>query len=254
MYLSSVSSELSSGIQQDVFKFVRWYGETRQMASLTGQEIANYSEQLNSSPNKSIEHLNAVKQFLVYAHKQGFTAANLSAHVRVKKLPTKATVKSQGKAEEAIMLTSQGFEELKNKLSALKEERPKMADELRKAAADKDFRENAPLAAAREKQGHIEGKILELENTIKRAKVVEVSTESVLRITIGDVVTISDITSAEKINYTLVGSKEANIKQGKISMVSPMGQALFNKQIGDILEVNAPSGILKYKIMEISRL
>jgi transcription elongation factor GreA len=129
-----------------------------------------------------------------------------------------------------------------------------MADELRKAAADKDFRENAPLAAAREKQGHIEGKILELENTIKRAKVVEVSTESVLRITIGDVVTISDITSAEKINYTLVGSKEANIKQGKISIVSPMGQALFNKQIGDILEVNAPSGILKYKIMEISRL
>jgi len=254
LYLSSVSSELSSGIQQDVFKFVRWYGETRQMASLTGQEIANYSEQLNSSPNKSIEHLNAVKQFLIYAHKQGFTAANLSAHVRVKKLPIKATVKSQGKAEEAIMLTSQGFEELKNKLSALKEERPKMADELRKAAADKDFRENAPLAAAREKQGHIEGKILELENTIKRAKVVEVSTESVLRITIGDVVTISDITSAEKINYTLVGSKEANIKQGKISIVSPMGQALFNKQIGDILEVNAPSGILKYKIMEISRL
>jgi transcription elongation factor GreA len=254
LYLSTVSSELSPGIQQDVFKFVRWYGETRQMASLTGQEIANYSEQMNSSPTKSTEHLSTVKQFLVYAHKQGFTAANLSAHVRIKKMSVKAPAKSLAKAEEAIMLTSRGYEELKNKLSALKEERPKMADELRKAAADKDFRENAPLAAAREKQGHIEGKILELENTMKRAKVVEVVSESVLRITFGDTVTISDITSAEKINYTLVGSREANIKQGKISIESPMGQALFNKQIGDVLEVNAPSGMLKYKIMEISRL
>ena len=254
MYLSTVSPELSSEIQQDVFKFVRWYGETRQMATLTSQEIANYSEQLNSSPNKSIEHLNIVKQFLNYAHKQGFTAANLSAHVRVKKLSIKAPAKAHGKAEETIILTSQGYEELKNKLSVLKEERPKIAEELTKAAADKDFRENAPLEAAREKQGHIEGQIRDLENTIKRAKVVEVSSESVLRITIGDVVTISDVTSAEKINYTLVGSKEANIKQGKISIVSPMGQALFNKQIGDVLEVNAPSGILKYTIMEISRL
>ncbi len=254
LYLSTVPSELSSEIQQDVFKFVRWYGETRQMASLTGQEIANYSEQLNSSPTKAIEHLNAVKQFLHYAHKQGFTAANLSAHVRVKKLPAKTSAKTQGKAEEAIILTSQGYEELKHKLSALKEERPKIADELRKAAADKDFRENAPLEAAREKQGHVEGQIRELENTMKRAKVVEVSTDSVLRITIGDIVTISDITTTEKINYTLVGSKEANIKQGKISIVSPMGQALFNKQIGDVLEVNAPSGILKYTIVEISRL
>ena len=254
MYLSTVSPELSSKIQQDVFKFVRWYGETRQMSSLTGQEIANYSEELNSSRNKSIEHLNTVKQFLIYAHKQGLTAANLSAHVRVKKLPAKTAPKAQGKAEEAIMLTNQGYEEIRNKLSALKEERPKIAEELRRAAADKDFRENAPLEAAREKQGHIEGQIRELENTIKRAKVVEVISQSVLRITIGDVVTISDITTAEKIKYTLVGSKEANIKQGKISIVSPMGQALFNKQIGDVLEVNAPSGILKYQIMEISRL
>ena len=71
------------------------------------------------------------------------------------------------------MLTSQGYEEIKNKLAALKEERPKIAEELRRAAADKDFRENAPLEAAREKQGHIEGQIRELENTVKRAKVVE---------------------------------------------------------------------------------
>jgi transcription elongation factor GreA len=253
-YLSAIPGELSSAVQQDVFRFTRWYGETRQMASLTGQEVANYSEQLNASPTKSVEHLTAIKQFLTFAQKQGFITSNLAAHVRIKKLPSRMrSVSTGGKAEETIVLTKSGYTDLVNKLSVLKEERPKIADELRKAAADKDFRENAPLEAARERQGHVEGQIRELENTIKRAKVVETTSEGVHRVTIGDVVTIADVTSGEKIIYTLVGSKEANIRQGRISIVSPMGQALFNKEIGDVLEVNAPSGVLKYRILEISR-
>jgi transcription elongation factor GreA len=252
-FLSAIPADLTAVTQQDVFKFIRWYGENRRISSIIGQEIANYSEQLNASPTKSIEHLNAVKQFLTFAHKQGFTSTNLAPHIRVKKLPAKSSSLSQGKAEDAIMLTRQGYEEIKIKLAALKEERPKIAEELTKAAADKDFRENAPLEAARERQGHVEGQIRELENTVKRAKVVETSSEGIVRITLGDTVTISDVSSGEKINYMLVGSKEANIKQGKISIVSPMGQALFNKEIGDVLEVNAPSGLLKYKILEITR-
>ena len=223
------------------------------MLSLTNQEIANYSEQSASSPNKSAQHLTAVKLLLTYAHKQGFTASNLSAHVRIRKAPTKSGGATAAKAMEEIVLTRNGYDELVNKLTTLKAERPKIAEELRKAAADKDFRENAPLEAARERQGHVEGQIRELENTIKRAKMVEAANGNVLKVTIGDTVTIADVASSEKINYTLVGSKEANIIQGKISIVSPMGQALFNKEIGDILEVNAPSGVLKYKILEIIR-
>jgi len=133
------------------------------------------------------------------------------------------------------------------------EERPKIAEELRRAASDKDFRENAPLEAAREKQGHVEGQILELENTLKKAKIIEASMRNGLKITMGDTVTVADASSGEKINYTLVSSKEANIQQGKISIVSPMGQALFNKEVGDTLEVSAPSGIIRYKIMNIAR-
>jgi transcription elongation factor GreA len=252
-FLSSVSGEVSATIQQDVFKFIRWYGEGRLFSSLTGQEVANYSEQSNASPTRSADHLTAVKQFLTYAHKQGFAAINLAAHVRIKKLSSKTSSVSGGKAEDAIAMTKSGHVELVNKLAALKAERPKIADELRKAAADKDFRENAPLEAARERQGHVEGQIRELENTIKRAKVVETTSEGVPRVTIGDTVTIVDVASADKIKYTLVGPKEANIKLGKISIVSPMGQSLFNKEVGDSFEVNAPSGVLKYKILEISR-
>lgn len=253
-FLSTVPSELTSSVQQDIFKFIRWYGETRNISSLIGQEIANYSEQMSASSNQSIEHLNTVKQFLSFANKQGLTPINLAPHIRVKKITSKKSSQSSAKVQDAVILTSQGYEELKTKLAALKEERPKIAEELKKAAADKDFRENAPLEAARERQGHIEGQIRELEDTLKKAKVVETVTEGVLRTKIGDSVTIVDVSSEEKIQYILVGSKEANIRLGKVSIASPMGQALFNKQIGEVLEVNAPSGILKYQILEISRL
>ena len=151
------------------------------------------------------------------------------------------------------MLTRQGFEEIKARLAVLKEERPKIAEELHKAAADKDFRENAPLEAAREKQGHIEGQIRQLEDTLKNAEVIESSSETSIRITLGDTVHISDLASGEKINYIVVGAKEANIKLGKISIVSPMGQALFNKETRDVINVSTPSGILSYEIIEIVR-
>ena len=128
-----------------------------------------------------------------------------------------------------------------------------MVEELTRAAADKDFRENAPLEAAREKQGHIEGQIRDLENTLKRAKVMESPDEKGLKITMGDTVVISYVESGERIQYMLVSSKEANIQQGKISMESPMGQALFNREAGDRLDVAAPSGVLTYKIIEILR-
>jgi transcription elongation factor GreA len=253
-FLSTLSTESATENQQELLKFTRWYGVDRPIINLTGQEIANYSGQFHSGTHKAAEHLNAVKDFLSYCFKQGLTPSNLAPHIRVKKSPaSKHTGPDTGKAEESIALTKDGHEELKGKLAALKEERPKIVEELRRAAADKDFRENAPLEAAREKQGHVEGQIRDLENTLKRARVIESTEEKGLKITLGDSVVLSYVESGERIQYTLVSSKEANIQQRKISLVSPMGQALFNKEAGDKLEVAAPSGVLTYKIIEILR-
>ncbi|MGA2367949.1 MAG: transcription elongation factor GreA [Dehalococcoidia bacterium] len=252
-FLSSIPAEQTSGTQQEVFKFIRWYGEDRKIDSLTGQEVANYTENFYASSTQSDEHLKKVKQFLSYAHKAKLINTNLSAHIKIKKVAAKSVPVVAAKSEEPVLLTRQGYEEIKARLAVLKEERPRMAEELRKAAADKDFRENAPLEAAREKQGHVEGQIRELENTLKNAKVIEASSETSIRITLGDTVLISDLASGEKINYIVVGAKEANIKLGKISIVSPMGQALFNKETGDVLNVSTPSGILSYEIIKIIR-
>lgn len=250
-YLSTISDAQASEIHQDIFKFIRWYGEERQIISLTGQEIANYSDQFITATTRSVQHLNAVKLFLAYIHKCGVTTSNLGAHIRVKKVSTRNTSGVVRKTEEPILMTKQGHNDLKKKLAALKEERPRITEDITKAAADKDFRENAPLQAAREKLGHIEGQIKDIENTLKRSRVIESSDGQGVKVSIGDTVTIIDTVSGEKITYTLVGPKEANIKQGRISIVSPTGQVLFNKEEGDELEVNAPSCVLCYKILEI---
>ncbi|MFA5066240.1 MAG: transcription elongation factor GreA [Dehalococcoidia bacterium] len=253
-FLSTVSTESAPKIQQELLKFTRWYGLDRPIIDLTGQVVSSYSEQFHSGTSQTIEHLNAVKTFLSYCFKQGLTASNLAPHIRVKKPTTsQRTSINTVKIEEPIILTKDGYEELKRKLAVLKEERPKISEELRRAAADKDFRENAPLEAAREKQGHVEGQIRDLENTLKRARVIESPEEKGLKITMGDTVVISFVESGERIQYTLVSSQEANIQQGKISLNSPMGQALFNREAGDALEVTAPSGVLKYQIIEILR-
>jgi transcription elongation factor GreA len=252
-YFSSLPAGTAAPAQQEVFKFIRWYGEEKPVINLTGQEVANYAEQFGIATTKSAEHLHAVKTFLSFAYKQGVISTNLSAHIRVKKPAARRLAASSLKAEDPIMLTKNGYDEMKSKLLSLKEERPRVTEEIRKAAADKDFRENAPLQAAREKQGHIEGQIRDLEETLKKARVLESDDKTGLRIAMGDTVTIADTISGEKINYTIVSSQEANIKQHKISLASPMGQAIFNKEAGDLLEVNAPSGVLTYKIVEITR-
>lgn len=252
-YFSSLPSNTDGHIQQEVFKFIRWYGEDRPIINLTGQEVANYSEQFGVASAKFTEHLHEVKTFLAFAYKQGVTATNLSIHIRVKKPASKRLPSSSLKAEEPIMLTKHGYDEMKSKLTSLREERPKVTEEIKKAAADKDFRENAPLQAAREKQGHIEGQIRDLEETLKKARVFESADKTGIRISIGDTVTLTDTASGEEIKYTIVSSQEANIKQHKISLASPMGQAIFNKEAGDLLEVNAPSGVLTYKIVDITR-
>lgn len=252
-FLSSLPAGSSSQIQQEVFKFIRWYGEERAIASLTGQEVANYSEQLGTATTKSIEHLNAVKALLQYAYKKGLTSLNLSTHIRVKKLPVKRSTQGSIKTEEPVMLTQAGYDEMQARLASLREERPRVTEEIRRAAADKDFRENAPLEAAREKQGHIDGQIHDLEETLKKAKIIKTMDDNSLKISVGDSVALTDVQSGEVIIYTLVSSSEANIKQGKISMASPMGQALFNKETGETLEVKAPSGVLTYRIVEITK-
>jgi transcription elongation factor GreA len=250
-FLLTLSSDERLKAQQEVYKFVRWYGEKRPLIGLTIPEIANYTEQITSSTTEVAEKLGIIKNFLAYTNKQGMTKKNLSVHLKGKKTPPKTTKTLKRLSHRKVLLTNQGYTELQAELSMLKNERPRIADEIKKAASDKDFRENAPLEAVREHQGHVEARIKQLESTLKMASVVDHQQIGGREISFGDTAVLRDIASGEQLHYTLVDISEANAMEGKISVASPMGQALLGCTEGQNIEVKAPAGILHYRIEEI---
>ena len=250
-FLQGLSSEERPRSQQEIHKFVRWYGEERELSELTIPEVANYAEQTTSTTTEAAEKLGIVKTFLAYGYKQGLTRANLAVHIKVKKTSSKSLHSSKRRSKATVVLTNQGYADLKAQLATLKNERPRIAEELRKAAADKDFRENAPLDAAREYQGQLEARIREMESTLRMATVMNKQQAGGVAVAVGDRVVLRDLASGEALDYTLVDAREANPLEGKLSHTSPMGQALLGRQRGDKVEVKAPAGILHYQIEDI---
>ena len=250
-FLLSLHPEERPKAQQEVYKFVRWYGEERLLSGLTIPEVANYAEHITSSATELARKLGIIKTFLAYVYKQGLTRTNLAVHLKAKKTPSKLSSSSKQYSQRAVSLTTQGYADLEAELAALRNERPRVADELRKAASDKDFRENAPLDAAREYQAHLEARIRELESTLRMATVMDEKQVTSHKVDIGDTVVLRDLASGEQTNYTLVDASEANLTKGKISIASPTGQVLLGREKGEMVDVKAPAGILRYQIKDI---
>jgi len=250
-FLLTLSSDERLKAQQEVYKFVRWYGEKRPLIGLTIPEVANYAEQITSSTTEVAEKLGVIKSFLAYAHKQGMTRKNLAVYLKSKKTPPKSTSTLKRRSHRKVLLTSKGYADLEAELTTLKNKRPRIVEEIQKAASDKDFRENAPLEAAREYHGQVEARIKELESTLKMADLADEQQSVDTEITFGDTVVLRDLASGEQVSYTLVDASEANALKGKISVVSPMGQALLGQTQGQNIEVKAPAGILHYQIEDI---
>ena len=110
-----------------------------------------------------------------------------------------------------------------------------------------DLKENAEYHAAKERQGHIEGRILELKDKLGRAEVIDCSAVSCDRIIFGTVVTVEDLVNGQEIIYQLLGPEEADVKKGSISVLSPWGRAMIGKSIGDEFEVKTPSGVRPFR-------
>lgn len=241
-FLASLPWQNREEAQGEVYKFIRWLGLHRKVNELSPLDIASYGEQITPSEAK------LVKSFLFYIHKKGFTNTNLAVHLRVKKTSRKMVAPFQQNRQ--IQMTRQGYAKLEAELANLKSQRSLTIEELRTAAADKDFRENAPLEAAREHKAHLEGKIQELESTLKSATIMD-ETQSTPRIKIGDTVTLCDLSLGKQLHYVLVDTREANPTEGRISIASPIGKALLHKERGQTIEIPAPAGTFTYRIEDV---
>lgn len=250
-FLAKLSPSEREASQQEVYKFVRWYGWERPFAGLTAPEVANYAERLSLSDTDYSKKLELIRGFLAYAKKEGWSKTNLATHLKAKKGKGEPQPSAKRGLPETVPLTSEGYAELEAELATLKSKRPQLIEEMRRAAADKDFRENAPLAAAREKRGHLEGQIKGLEETLKAAVIIDGKQESSLKAGIGDSLILSDLTSGEELRCIIVNPREIDPTQNKISSASPIGKALIGQDEGEIVEVAVPAGKLRYQIKQI---
>ncbi len=153
---------------------------------------------------------------------------------------------------EKIPITPTGFQKLQEELERLlKVERPKNIKAIAEARAHGDLSENAEYHAAKEKQSFLEGRIQEIKMKIALAHVIDPSKISQDKVAFGAKVKVLDLGADEEYEFFLVGSDEANVKERKISINSPVGRALIGKEVGDVAVVKAPARTIEYEILEI---
>ncbi len=253
IFMAGLSPEERGTGQREIHRFIRWFGRDRPFAGLNASEIANYAEQSSSSDTEYARKLAVVRAFLSYARKKGWSKTNLAVHLKAKKAKAKSGSSSAKEPREVISLTREGYARLQNELNELQNQRQEAIDEIRKAAADKDFRENAPLQAARERRGMLEGRIMELEATLKSAVTIDEERRDTQRVDVSSSFILTDIERGTETRYTLVGPGEADPAKGRISNVSPIGKAVVGKKQDEIVEIEAPAGNRRFKLKQIEK-
>jgi transcription elongation factor GreA len=240
---------------QEIGRFIAWFGRERMVSELTPSEVADYAQYVGLRTADSTQRLNPVKGFLSFLKEEGWTETSLAPHLRVpRSRRTTLTRRTLKTSSPSAQLSQEGYQRLQDQLAMLKEERVKVVEDIKRAMADKDFRENAPLDAAKERQGIIESRIRELEAGLSGAQILSEDSgqeHHQQRITIGTKVALKEVDSGRQILYTLVDVREADVAAGKISTTSPVGQALLDRMVGEEVSVNAPKGIQRYLIEKI---
>jgi len=153
---------------------------------------------------------------------------------------------------ERLPITTEGLKKLETELKKLKTiDRPQVIKAIAEAREHGDLSENAEYHAAKEKQSFIEGRLADLEDKISRANVINVASLSGDIVKFGATITLADEDNDKETMYQIVGIEEANVEKGRISISSPLARALLGKNVGDSVEVSAPSGSKSYEIIKI---
>ncbi len=153
---------------------------------------------------------------------------------------------------EKVPMTAAGYSRLQEELKHLKSvERPAVIRAIAEAREHGDLSENAEYQAARERQSFIEGRVMELEDRISRADVIDVQALSGDSVKFGATVKLADEDTDEEATYQIVGQDESDIKAGRLSITAPLARGLIGKSVGDVVEVTTPNGSKSYEVMDI---
>lgn len=232
-------------------RFARWFGPDRALREITLADVEAYRVLLADARQDTPERLEPLRRFFSQAARQKLTERNLGQPLAVRRKGRAEPRGNERPAAPAVELTATGRDQLLAELERLESvERPRVAAELARAREDGDLRENAPYHAAKETLGKIQGRINEIRGLLSAAQVVS---EPVARdrVGLGSTVVVWDEQDQERVTYTLVGPGEIDRRARKISIQSPIGRALSDRAVGDVVEVETPGGIHRYRIERI---
>lgn len=240
---------------QEVYlrKYVKHAGETTSLDSLSGSRIESYAlDRIPSSDPNAPEHVAALKAWFQYLKKKDYTPGNFGIHIRVPKAAGRATGAKQVRVEEApIEMTPDGLEQLRAELAELEQRKTETIQAVEIARQDGDLRENAPYHAAREQLSFTQARISQIESSLKRAVTID-HRDIGDRSSVGSHVTVTRLDNGQSTTYQLVSAREANARERRISVESPVGKELLGRRVGEDVSVATPSGsVIQYSINEI---
>jgi transcription elongation factor GreA len=248
-------------------KFVAWCGISTNAASLQPYKIEEFlQQQLNTSiPPRT--YMPGLKAFFGWAFKTGAIASDPMKTVRLPRgagarkasatpvhaSPSATPPKAGGRDQEVLYVTRDRLDLMHADLERMRtEERDRISHMLHEAIKDGDLSENAGYDDAKMQQGLLEARIRELESKVRSAQIIEDQVASGPGVSVGGKVTLEEIESGDRVDYTVVGPEEANPRTGKISDRSPVGRAVLGKGPGDEVEVTTPGGSVRYRIVSVS--
>jgi transcription elongation factor GreA len=252
-YLSTVPVADREATARELGRFARWLGADTVVTQITPVEVSRYQEQFPESSVDVNGRLQPVKAFLTSLKSQKLTSANLGAHIRLRRMTTRGRAVDRDQPPEAeVRITEEGFSRLHQELEHLESTvRPQVTETLKNAFADKDFRENAPYDAAKQRLSEVQGRINDIRNTLSAASIY--TSESTETVDLGTTVTLHSLEDDELVVYTIVGPGEVSAREGRISVQSPVGKALVERRAGEVVEVQTPAGAHAYRIERIDR-
>lgn len=252
-YVSTLPIPDRESNTRELGRFARWFGGSIPVQQIRPADVGRYQEGQTESTIDVNQRLEPLKAFLTYLKNQKVTKVNLAAHVRLRRAnQRKAGRSGADDGPQIVRMTTEGYAALQEELEHLERDvRPKVTQDLSNAFADKDFRENAPYDAAKQQLGQVQGRINDIRAMLAAASIHTSDSDEV--VDLGVTVTLHDIHEDEELAYTVVGPGEVSLRDRKISAQSPVGSALVNHRVGDVVEVRTPAGAVTYRIERIER-
>jgi transcription elongation factor GreA len=241
--------------QQEMYirQYVEHANPATDPSTLTGSRVESYAEsQVRAADPNAQQRVVALKAWFQFLKKKNYTTANFGINVRVRRTGGRTGTSAVRLEEAPVEMTADGLEALKKELTEIESKIPDLVKSIEVARSDGDLRENAPYHAAREALAFTNDRKQRIETSLKRAVVVDRSGHDEGLAALGSMVTVTHVERNRQETYQLVSSREANARERRISVESPVGQKLLGRRVGDEVEVEAPQGTMRYRVDSVA--